>query len=289
MDSAKIWRNIVTLLVKKKFAAILDLKWIFVTLLFFAGCQQRASTNLTLEERQQLEPLFNYVFFQNPGVFVLFGSKPMSECSLPPLDSMSKEEAQKAFESMPESLRAQACLVECHLNEQWEVWKTVSKRLPLSSKYLLIEKNHGQGRILFFVHVVKCQEVIAAHYPYFKELLGNDFSVPTAVLEIQNERSEFWNKALTDHKAMGLLFGFGEENIALFDCPSSECCFASKSDPFSQASAKEFPIPTFLTTPNHPMIHQYESEREQIRKLYNEQDMLEISLNGLCDSAVLDR
>ena len=275
----------VTLLVKKKFATILNLQWIFVTLIFFSGCQQKSGIKLTLEERQQLEPLFNYVFFQNPGVFVLFGSKPMSECSLPPLDSMSQEEAQRALDSLPESLRAQACLVECHLNEQWDVWKMVSKRLPLSPKYLLIEKEHGQGRILFFMHVAKCQEVIATHYRYFKELLGSDFSVPTAVLDIQNERSEFWNKVLTDHKAKGLLFGFGEENISLFESPSSECCFASKSDPFSQASFKEFPIPEFLTTPNHPMVHQYEKEREQIRKLYDEQDMLEISLNGLCDSA----
>jgi len=124
----------------------------------------------------------------------------------------------------------------------------------------------------------------SANYPFFKKLVGGDFSVKKVIQEIQNQDSLFWKKVLSNHKAMGLLFGFGEENIQLFES-TEERFFSSDEDiPFGQANMKFFSIPVFVTKPNDPMMHQYKKEREQIRKSYEGKDMVQTSLQCLFGS-----
>lgn len=264
-------------LVRRKFPSILCILNILVTLTFVPGCQKTRLPELTQKEREQVEPLLNFILFEHPGVFVLFGSKPMSACSLPPRESYTEEEWQRHIATLPEQLRAQLSIVKCNLNEQWEGWKRVSTKFPAMKNFLLVERN----RDLFLLDVEKCSKVVSRQYPFFKQLVGNDFSVREAVFEIQNEKSLFWDKVFSNHRAMGLLFGFGEENIQRFEEKEKRYFSSSEAIPFGQSNAQIFSIPMFVTQPNDPVVLQYKKERDQIYKIYEGKDALQVSLQRL--------
>lgn len=254
---------------------------ILVTTAFVASCQKESLPKLSREEKELIEPIFNFILFEHPGAFVLFGSKPMSACSLPPRESYTKEELQRQIAALPEASRKQALIVHCDLNTQWDAWKDISAKFPPMKKFLLIERPSGISRDVFVVNSEMCSGIIHKNYPFFKDLLGSDFSVNEAVLSIQNNESIFWEKVLSNHKAMGLLFGFGEENIQIFVEGGERFFSSSENIPFGQANMQIFSIPVFVTRPNDPMTHHYEKERERIRKGYRGKDMIQTSLQRL--------
>ncbi|MBX7067580.1 MAG: hypothetical protein K1X28_10160 [Parachlamydiales bacterium] len=257
-------------------------KLIFV-IIFLSGCfREDYKVDLSAEEKAAIEPLFRYLLFDNHGVFVLFGSKPICDALLPP--RLNREEAQRMLEEMPEDLRQKMHLIEMSgdLNQAWDTWARIQPRLHLK-KFILTKVSDS----IYLIHIRKTVEVLKNNYLLFENLFGNGFSPEHVVYELQDAHSVFWEKLSQNHMALGLLYGFGKDNIEIF-----ERNLASEVDPqFStqeridifQATPNHFSIPIFVSRPNHPLIHTFENEKLEIVQRYKNKDMLTVSLKMLCD------
>jgi len=193
------------------------LKFLFIIIL--GSCQNTPrplSSALSEVEKKNVEILFNYLFFDNPGIYVLYGSKPMSDSPLPPELNLTREEIAKLIDSLPEELRKNADVIECDYNKQWALWEKIQDRFNIT-KFILAKRICENAESIYIVDVEKTISILSHNYNLFKSVAGTDFSPSEKVHEIKNPDSLFWGKILQDDFAMGLLYGFGEENVRLFN------------------------------------------------------------------------
>lgn len=236
--------------------------------------------NLSAEEQASIEPIFRYLLFDNYGVFVLFGSKPMCDALLPP--QLSYEETQKLLEEMPENVRQQVDILETNidLKQAWENWQKIQQRFHIK-KYILIKISDS----IYLVSIPKAVEILNENYPFFKELLGTEFSPEEIVDQMKDSQSIFWKKILHNHTAMGLLYGYGDANIKIFKQNLSlgiKPIFSTdeRIDIFN-ANPQNFSIPIFASYDNDPLVQCYISEKQKILDLYKDKDMMTVSLKAL--------
>lgn len=237
--------------------------------------------HLKADEKIALEPLFNYIFFENYGAFVLFGSKPLCEIQLPPY--LSIEDSKRMLEEIPEEIKKNGRLVEVKTNyyERWERWKKIQSRFSIV-KYLFVERS----QTIFLIDIGKTARVFKENYDFFKKITGKNFSPINAVFEIQDQNSDFWKKVFQNHIAMGLLYGFGKDNAELFDrnmsSESSDFSFSTdKEIEIFRANMTNFTIPIFIAPRDHPLIQLYEKEKHEIEHLYKGKDLFDVTMAQL--------
>lgn len=258
---------------------------VFLGMIFLNSCSFfKKGVNticLSQEEKASLESLFNYMLFEDSGVFVLFGSKPLCEMQFPPF--LSLEESEKAIEQIPDEIKEIGHLVEVKTDylKEWRKWKKIKNRFPIE-KYLFAER----GSSFFLIDKERTAQVIRENYGFFKKIIGFDFSPRKVVLEIEDQNSSFWTAVFQDHIAMGVLYGFGRKNAELFSdvaqnkSPDFRFSTTEKIGIF-EANASHFTIPVFVSYRNDPMVTLYEKEKAQITRLYKEKDLFEVTLAQL--------
>lgn len=277
-----------------------SLKFLFLTFFFITGCSnstQNQSHNfsfLSEEERTNLEHLFNYLFFENHGAFVLFGSKPLCEAQIFP--KIDRNQEIKLWDQLPEEVKKNASLEECEydLKACWETWERVKKHFKINN-YLIVEWPFAQNPNCCWVYIVNIQKMaitLSENYSIFREIAGEDFNPLEAVFEIENIESAIWNKWFSHHLTKGLLFGFGKNNSFFFDFmmkkPQGRAgeYLSRLSFGFSsgekvkclEKTSEVFTIPVFRTLRDDEMVSQYEKEKELIKKIYKGRSMLEVTL-----------
>lgn len=267
-------------------------KYIYFLVLIFSSCTHRSDLihTLTRKEHADLQNLLNYLLFENQGVFVLFGSKPISEVILHP--RKTEEEEKKLFASLPEFLKTQIKITHAPYDpyECWKTWKRKKDRYQIHD-FLLVERNienDFNSLSILIINVKSVLRIFNKHYAYFKNLFGQDFDPIVEIHEIKFSISAFWHCIFSDHIAKGLLFGYGEKNaesfakmmqkdkkIENFDFSNSE-----NLEPFV-ASKRKFSIPQFRSFKDEQIIQIYQREKEKIEEIYRNQDVVEITLKKL--------
>jgi len=247
---------------------------------------------ITQEEKKELEHFFNYVFFENWGIFVLFGSKPMVEVSLIDFDSMDFEgketKVNKAIRVLHNPYKG--FLV-------WEKFKDYFK----IDKYIVGTLNNPVfGETFLVVDIKKLALVIADHYEVFKKAVGFDFDPLEMVFDIQNPDSTFWNTVfeLDNHVTKGLIFGYGKKNSYFFQWknqnneqkinnylknvslyPSTTC----DAQRLTKGNISNFSIPFFYYVEGDQTVKIYETEKKEIEKTFRKKDIVEVILQRLTD------
>ncbi len=256
---------------------------------------------LTTEERRWMTRLFDSLMFAEGGVFVLWGSKPMTEMIL---YHYTEEEIAEALKTVdPEQIKNCYVYDDGDLEENWARWEQVSSKFPMK-RYLLFrshDSEDGHATFIYFVDVLRTATVIQDNYELFSQAIGFDFHPLEVVLEMPNRESAFWKRLEeSDERNIlwGLLFGFGRQNAYGFhwryrDCPSiCESFFQNLPNRLSnpwpvgqvRIDYKNFEIPSFATFSDDgedEVIKKYEKELEAIRAIYRKGDRLEITLKKL--------
>ncbi len=229
-----------------------------------------ARTRFSDEEGKELAVFFNYLLFENFGAYVLFGSKPMCEAFLPP--DLTPEEWTEKTRKIPESVLKKGKFVQSDFSTEWRTWEKAKSRLPLRRFRILF----GPKSIVL-LDLRQVQAVLKGHEPFFREVLGG---FPD-IAEIERWDSPFWQNIRSNHKALGLLFGYGWENVCYFESPFRDLSQEHDEPDAERPSADAFGIPEFATPMGSPRVLEFQAERERIREMYRGKDMLETTLQRL--------
>jgi len=279
-------------IVSKVIATMVFLLFIFV------------SPYLTKKEKS-LETLFlENVMLREWGLYVLMGSKPMSEFRVNKSCPYEEGDIRSRYLRYVETLNGLTDFIwdiptlseyrfQCksakhqHSDRLWDAWRRQESHRA-SSKFLFIvrtDKGYTGG---FFINVPRTIAVLERHYSSFSEVYGKAFEPDLVMKEIRNSESPFWSAVINDHVTFGLLFGYGERNSRRFSTYVN-----GEIDDFSQEGMPDIDMMIFLqeeknislsnlTTPifrsfleKDPVHEQYCRERDQILEAFNGRDFIE--------------
>ncbi len=311
------------LLKKKFSSPILGILLFFITVFSAVGCKNQKqpplSSCLTKEEKADLDYFFRFLMFENYGAFVLFGNKPLCEMYIRDTEAEARDPAfEEWFDSLPQEdrIRIRALQknktqaepdLDRNLYRGWLAWEKVQKSFQMKCYVLKIAPLRGSGGYeVMFIHLQETALILAEHYQIFKNATGMDFDPFQVVLECQNPDSVFWKNvfAVPNHVAKGLLFGFGLRNSIFCDWrlkyssrethSESEkrvidylkfAYYAVSAKPvkLGQGAPSNFTIPLFGAVEGDEMVKKYLKEKKAIEKIYNGQDLVEVTLQRLAN------
>jgi hypothetical protein len=268
----------------------------FFSLCFFlvASCQKneaRHSASLSKEEKADLDYFFRLLLFDNPGgVFVLFGSKPISEMFYCDTDAIGNKGP---------FLRNPAL--------GWKAWEKARPKLPLK-RYLFGLRTKEDCQEVYLVDIQKTALLLAENYEIFKACVGFDFHPLEIVFEFENPNSVFWKKVFAPKSELtkGLLFGYGKKNALMWawwqnDSYTGQVAEYLKHDLLSPSRGKiklregqlarekirlgsgpdHFDIPFFARIEEDEQSDQYEKEKKRIGEIYRGKDLVDLTLKRL--------
>lgn len=267
-------------------------------------------------EFQKLEKSLKQIMIRCYGIYTLIGSKPITQFSV--LDpgvinfrEMSEKQIRERYEQLPDKVKELTSFKEFQdqtslgddQKELWDFWYKRWKNYT-GEKYLFyeiddyIEVNGEKKRVVegVFVNILETAYILKKYYPLFKSAFGQDFDPLTVTYELPNKDSEFW-KAVKGDFFWGLLFGFGEENAFLFQLRSEgripfhgNVLFEDLKEAEKKASMlhkrnlsiEDLSIPDYISfSPTDPIRLRYKQEREEILKIYLNQNFLKKTLRFL--------
>lgn len=287
----------------------------FLVTLFFNSAVSNAqqpllSACLTTEEKADLEYFFHLLMFENHGAFVLFGSKPLCEMHMKDTEDAKHDIAfQEWFNALPEEKRAQfkarmtnTAQKEAELQRNpYRGWLALKKALePFEMKHFLFRMTPLRGSCyeLMLINLQQCSRIVMQNDAIFKKASKMEFVPHQMMTELQNPNSLFWKNVFShsNHLAKGLFFGFGLKNSIFGNLRltysnakiSSELKMNNvkhlKKGSFSHScncDSSFLKIPLFIAIEGDEMIKIYEKEKLEIEKLYQGQDLVEVTLQRL--------
>lgn len=270
---------------------------LFIAILLFVTACYKTTTpptyDLTSEEKEWMESFFTGLMLQNPAIYTLCGSKPMTCVTL---CYHTGEEIQAYYDQLTEEEKKNAVYVEDYqLAQNWEKWEQVRSRFPIK-RYMIYKKNDtGDPKFaqVYFVDPLKVAQAISENYNVFKDAVGFDFDPYHEAYQIE-KGSVFWDKVETNPVINGILFGFGLKNSLKFywehwgkpensqdfiDCVPS---YVSDSLTDGESNLQNLTLPAFMSFfKNDEIIAKYKKEREAIRNEYKGKNFLDYTLQKL--------
>lgn len=259
------------------------------------------SLEISAEERGWMTEFFSELLFSEKAAYTLWGSKPITEIVL---YHYSDEQMNVMFdEANAEGWKDSFYIENYHLPENWERWEKIQNRFPMK-RYLLFKSNKkskSEYSFVYFVNVFATASVVMDHYDLFRQAVGSDFHPLEVVLEIQNENSYFWSQLENSKMGAflwGLLFGYGKENAMAYHWKYFDSSKVAKTylETISTAASNAFPagkvvfskkhflLPSFISfSEEDPVREKYEVERQKIKKIYQKGDLLDLTLQKLCN------
>jgi len=244
----------------------------------FCGCSRYSFSKA---EREKVGRFFQELLLEDGGAYTLFCSKAITMEPLLDISEAALEELHSYLKNHPD---IEVLEVERYLEEGWRVWK----KMPIPSAFLLREIILNGDRMLVFMNLSATADVLRKYYVDFQQIVEYDFDPHQVILDLQKGREEFWVKILLNHKAKGILFGYGYKNASLFGQKRNHSNPSENNDPrlIPECTVNQtaFRIPIFAAIDPHEsqeLILQYKNEREQIKKLYEGRDFLKVTLDRL--------
>ncbi len=271
---------------------------------------------LTRKEKKDLRNFFYNVLLESSGIYVLHGSKPLSNMLI--WSNPSKKEFEEICAKLPPQLAHQTF----HKKPSWkelfwgycfnarkpfypQQWERVKQKIKLTNYLIAIRPELNRDapftKSLFFVNITNTIALFQKHYVFFKQLVGFDFDPLEMIYDLENPASVFWQKIEYNYIAWGLLFGFGEENARFFtywmdglDQRQGRSLDYFRYAPFDSYENKDFflrwslnyhhfSLPVFRHFENDPVLEKYRKERDKIKKLYRGRDPLVVTVQRLTE------
>ncbi|MBX7066152.1 MAG: hypothetical protein K1X28_02865 [Parachlamydiales bacterium] len=249
--------------------------------IFISSCDRHLS--FSADETEKVTGFFEELLLEHGGAYTLFGSKPITI-----EDLISNEDFEKVriyLQEHPEIETIQGG-IERKFEEGWNIWKT---RMKKSSRFILKEIDLNGCHYCVFMNKKAVVETLLKYYDDFKQIVGKDFDPEQEVIAFSKGKTSFWHTLLLDHKAQGILFGYGYANASKFynECRKS-LGPSENNDPRLKAECvlnnKPFRIPIFSIieeNESQKLIKFYKEERERIKSIYQGRDFLTVTIDKL--------
>jgi hypothetical protein len=255
------------------------LKFLFLCILFFFSCTTRRS-EIDTKDREKIQLFLNQFLFVNSGAYTLFGDKPITEMFLfvgsdDDLMELTEEELKTAIP------------LDRSIVDNWKTWKRYIDKI--SCKNFIIKENacllDPTHTIYSVLNVKSVKRVLGKHREAFQRVIGSSFDTDKVIEEFKDSSSYFWNKVFEDHYLSGLLFGYGEENIAYFlDCMATQNTKIHFSDEYNPlATVNNFPLPSFALSAEDKTSDCYREQRIKIKKLCQDKDIIDLTIQRLME------
>ena len=165
---------------------------------------------IPFKDREILSRFFKRLFYHGDFSYTLLGQKPMGS-----IDYNLNLLAFPQFYKEP-----QKHLFLMALDEKgWKVWEKY-KNLFLIKKYSFIKVKHGSFFGFILINKKKAYAVIKDNLPIFQELVEEEICASKILTMLcEGKFGYYHSKAsflITYYKALGLLYGYGEENVKAF-------------------------------------------------------------------------
>ena len=262
--------------------------------------------SITEEERSWLREFFHDLLFEQPGVYVLYGTKPMSWSSIEKAPTDEEKAQMKAwYYALSDQEKTKYIMREgdgYDFYTNFHKWEQIKHRFSIK-QYLFgtfpARFDPDGPDSLFFVNIEMAIRTFLEYYEDFRRILEFDFDPLQVVFEIENRESKFWNMVIHNDVLLGILLGFGRDNAWFFewgmrreqepnkvgDFLKSLPVHCSNTQRILYPNSQEFMLPTFMTYGLHPtdqqLIEQYKKEREQIKALYKGRDEVDLALEWI--------
>jgi len=175
-----------------------------------------------------------------------------------------------------------------------EGWEELKGALTPPKNFILQEIPFDGYKLLVFINVKEVLQVLDKHYAIFQRILERDFK-PRELLEGLREGKgiDSWKKLLLSHVTKGILLGYGVKNAHLFERKirskeSLDGRVSEDNDPRQPSACvlgkKPFRLPIFILLDEKEgkeKLNTYRKEREKIKKRYEGNDFLDVTLKQL--------
>ena len=269
--------------------------FVFIIGVILSGCQKRSQHEQNKDHRSEgIEKFLRHALITHSGVFTLVGAKPITEFSNLTVEP-SSERLLKIYENLSERAKEESSYedVSGHFREEYELWLQWSNVMNkyIGENFRFFPAPHLKDRI-FFANLDAVALTLDEYYEDFKRVYGFDFDPTEIVYSIDSVDSEFWKICFSDHYLAGLLYGFGKSNAKLFSwerknkkpgkARGSSC---NRSPVVNNPSMIQLLPPSFaIYSPLDEKLLFYRNIREEIIKLYEGKDFMEVTLKLLGDS-----
>lgn len=162
------------------------------------------------EDREILSKFFKRLFYHGDFSYTLLGQKPMGS-----VDYNLELIAFPQFYKEPEKHLFLMALDE----EGWEIWEKYRTLFP-TQKYQFIKMNHDSFFGFLLINKDKAHAIIEKNLPLFQELIGEKICTSEILSMLCNGDFNYYHSRspylTTYYKALGLLYGYGEESAEAF-------------------------------------------------------------------------
>lgn len=212
-------------------------------------------------------------------MFSLFGDKPLTDM----LIFMGKE---SDLAALSEDEIIAATFTDASIREDWKTWKCIAHQIP-SKSFVFVERSCPQDHDLVFycvMNVKQTKKILLVYRKVFEEKTGISVDPDKMIQEFKNPESSFWRRVFADHYLSGLLYGFGEENVAYFLTHQSfdeEKSFSDEPDNF--ATSIKFPIPIYAMSVDDKTAPRYRDQRKIIQNIFRNKEIVDVTIQKLLD------
>ena len=166
--------------------------------------------SLPFEERERLTMFFRRLFYHGDFAYTLLGQKPMGS-----IDYNLNLLAFPQFYKEPEKHLFLMALDK----KGWRIWEQYKDLFPMK-RYSLIKVEHDAFFGILLINKEKAYAVIKENLSLFQELVGKKFSARKILKLLCNGQFGYYHSntpcSLTYYEALGLLYGYGKENVRAF-------------------------------------------------------------------------
>jgi hypothetical protein len=229
------------------------------------------------------------------GLYVLMGAKPMCifdvSSALPETEEQYLENYPKYLrylqESRPEmrpfSYEEYKASYEeneyLHVAKLWQHWKSKMHEVVGPHYSFVVRKIEGEP-IGFFINTCSLLYILTYHRAEFEDICGLTFEPEQMLQEIEDQHSEFWQKAFASDYSKGLLFGYGPRNSFTFSWQTiNKLPFPKRIfqdiEPLSKKDISVFDLklPSIcMYSLGDPILENYKVQRKEILQEFKNKD-----------------
>lgn len=166
--------------------------------------------SLPFEERKSLTKFFRRLFYHGDFAYTLLGRKPMGS-----IDYNLNLLAFPQFYKEPEKHLFLMALDK----KGWRIWEQYKDLFPMK-RYSFIKVEHDTFFGILLINKEKAYAFIKENLPLFQELVGKKLHARKILKLLCNGQFGYYHSniscLLTYYEALGLLYGYGKENVRAF-------------------------------------------------------------------------
>lgn len=166
--------------------------------------------SLPFEDRENLTRFFRRLFYHGDFAYTLLGRKPMGS-----IDYNLNLLTFLQFYKEPEKHLFLMALDK----KGWRIWERYRDLFPMK-RYSFIKVENGAFFSILLINKEKTYDVIKENLPLFQELIGKKLHAREILKLLCNGQFGYYHSnnpcLLTYYEALGLLYGYGKENVRAF-------------------------------------------------------------------------